>query len=69
MSGTGIIDAAKLNPAAYGKTASVGKKICNRRVGYREGVIRILEWHTNAGWIKAYVSAWNLEWIGRKRHS
>src|SRR6266496_5032007 len=69
VSRTGVINAAKQNSGGYEEIASVGKESWNCRIGDREGVIRILKWHTDAGEIKAYVRAWDLEWIGRKRHS
>ena len=69
MSRTGVVNAAKRNPGSYGETASVGKEIWNSRIRDCERIKRILDWHTDADGTKAYVSAWDLEWIGRKRHS
>src|SRR5436190_3209215 len=69
VSRTGVVNAAKQNSGSYGKIASVGKEIWNGRICDRKGIKRILKWHTDAGEIKPYVSAWDLEWIRRKRHS
>src|SRR4029077_8418292 len=70
MSGTRVVNAAKLNSRSYWQTASVGKKTWNSRIRDCEGVKRILDWHTQEkNWTKAYVSGWGLEWVGYKRHS
>ena len=69
MSRTGVVNTAKRNSGSYGETASVGKEIWNRRIRDREGIKRILDWHTDARWTKSLVRAWDLEWIGYKRHS
>src|SRR5262245_6486283 len=69
VSRTGVIDAAKQIYRGYGEIAPVRKEIWNSRIRDREGVKRILKWHTDTGEIKPYVSAWGLEWIGRKLHS
>src|SRR5262245_6657324 len=66
VSRTCVVNTAKLDSVSHGQTASVGKEIWNGRIRDREGVKGILKWHTDAGWIKGYVSAWLLEWIGRK---
>src|ERR1041385_7922093 len=68
--GAGVVNAAKLNSGSYGKAASVREKTWNSRIRDREGIKRILDWHTDAAaGIKVYVRAWHLEWIGRKGHS
>jgi hypothetical protein len=70
MSGTRVVNAAKLNPRRDRETASVGKKTWNSSIRDCEGIKRILDWHTNEKkWTKAYVNAWGLEWVGYKRHS
>src|SRR5215475_12720569 len=38
MSGTGVVNAAKLNPSSYGKTASVRKEIWNSCIRNREWI-------------------------------
>src|SRR2546425_278348 len=63
---TGVINAAKPNPGSHGSWDSVNDQ---SRIPDREGIKRILDWHTNAVGTKEHVSAWRLEWIGRKRHS
>ena len=68
MSGTRVVKAAKHNPRSYRETASVGKKTRNSRIRDCERIKRILDWHTDTEWTKAYVSAWDLKWIGNKRH-
>src|SRR6266481_5358951 len=69
MSGTAVVNTARCNLDRYGETASVGEKTWNSRIGDGKGIKRILDWHTDAAGTKAYVSAWDLEWIGHKRHS
>src|SRR2546429_7461508 len=64
-SGTGVVNAAKPHPRSHGSWDSVNNQ---SRVPDREGIKRILDWHTNAVGTKEHVSAWRLEWIGRKRH-
>src|SRR5437899_4729575 len=64
-SGTGVVNAAKPNPRSHGSWDSVNNQ---SRVADRERIKRILDWHTNAVGTKEHVSAWRLEWIGRKRH-
>ena len=54
---------AKHNQRSYGETASVGKEIWNSRIRDREGIKRILDWHTDAAEAKGYVRARDLEWI------
>ena len=69
MSGTGVVNAAKPNPGSHRETASVRKEIGIVASATVKGL--------NGFWIgtlmpegtKAYVSAWDLEWIGNKRHS
>ena len=68
VSRAGIINAAKLNSGIYGETASIGKKTWNSRIGYREGVKRILKWHTKRARTKRPIRAWDLEWIGNNWH-
>src|SRR6266480_619774 len=68
MSGTRVVNAAKLNPRSDRETASVGKKTWNSRIRDSEGIKRVLDWNTDGEATKAYVSAWDLEWIGRKRN-
>ena len=69
MSGTGVVNAAKLTPVVTGRPPPSGKKFgivasatVNGLNGFWIGTL-ILKW------TKAYVSAWDLEWIGHKRHS
>src|SRR6266568_7185510 len=62
---TGVVNAAKPNPRSHGSWDSVNDQ---SRIPDREGIKRILDWHTNAVGTKEHVSAWRLEWIGRKRH-
>src|SRR5438552_2578017 len=66
MSGTSIVNAAKKNPCSHGGWDSVNNQ---SRIPDGEGIKRIRDWHTDSRRAKAYVSAWNLEWIGDKRHS
>src|SRR6516162_3183788 len=68
MPGTGVINPAKDDSGSYRETASIGKKIWNSRVGDRERIKRILDWHTDTVGTKTYVGAWFLERIGGKRH-
>src|SRR5205814_7302818 len=65
----GVVNTTKPNTSSYGKTTSVRKKICNSRIRDGERIKRILDWHADAQLTKGYVSAWLLEWIGRKPHS
>ena len=67
MSGTGIVNAAKPNPGSHRETAP-SEKIWNSRIRDGERIKRIRDWHTDTEGTKAHVSAWDLEWIGRKRH-
>src|SRR5947207_8026881 len=69
MSGTGIVNAAKPNSGGHRQTASVRKEVWNGRIGDCEGIKRIRDWHTDIEAAKAYVSAWDVEWVGYKRHS
>src|SRR5260370_29071489 len=69
MSRTCVVNTARRNSRGYGETRSVRKEIWNSRIGYRERIKRILDWHTDAEWTKAHVSAWDLKWIGCQRHS
>ena len=69
MSGTGVVNTAKPNPVVTGRPAPSGKKFgivasatVNGLNGFEIGTLM------PAG-TKAYVSAWDLEWIGHKRHS
>ena len=62
MSGTSILSATKPNPGSHREAASVGKEIWNSAICHREGIKRILDWHTDAEWTKA-------EWVDRKRNS
>src|SRR5437667_7905264 len=64
-SGTGIVNAAKANPRSHGSWDSVNDQ---SRIPNREGIKRILDWHTNAVGTKECVSVWRFEWIGCKRH-
>src|SRR4029453_19148526 len=69
MSGTGIVNATKPNAGSDRETASVGKEIWNSRIRDCERIPRVHDWHTyRVGGTKAYVSAWDLEWVGLKRH-
>src|SRR5712691_12867969 len=63
VSRTGVVNGAKLNSGSYRKTASIGKKTWNRRIGDREGVKRILNWHTESARTKRPIRPWDLEWI------
>src|SRR6266487_7108171 len=65
-SGTSVVNAAKPNPRSHGDWHSVNKQ---SRIRDREGIKRILDWHTDAVGTKERVSIWRLEWIRRKRHS
>jgi hypothetical protein len=56
VSRTGVVNAAKPNSCSYGETASVGKEIWNSRIRDGERIKRILDWHTDAVWTKAYAS-------------
>ena len=68
MSGTGVVNAAKINPCRHGETDF--RQQTYSAIRDCEGIKRILDWHTDAEkWTKAYVSAWDLEWVGYKRHS
>ena len=60
--------ATKPNSGSYGETASIGKKIWNSRIGDRERIKRILNWHTERARTKGRSRAWGLEWIGDDRH-
>ena len=68
MPGTGVVNAAKPNACSHRETASVRKEIWNGRIGDCEGIKGIRDWHTDIEGTKGYVSAWNLKWIGCKRH-
>src|SRR5262245_58151388 len=68
VSGSGVVNCAKPNSGSYGKTASIGKKTWNSRIGYREGVEGILNWHTERARTKWPIGAGDLEWIGNNRH-
>ena len=68
MSGTGVINTAKRNTGGYGETASVGKEIRDGRIRDGERIKRILDGYADAELTKSYVSAWDLKWIGAKRH-
>src|SRR5713101_9569273 len=63
---TGVVNAAKPNPRSHGSWDSVNDQ---SRIPDREGIKRILDWHTNAVGTKEHVSARKLKWIGRKRNS
>src|SRR5207249_4688848 len=65
----GVVNTTKPNAGSNGKTGSVRKEICNSRIRDGEGIKPILDWHADAQLTKGYVSAWLLEWIGRKLHS
>ena len=69
MPGTGIVNAAEPNSGSHRETASVRKEIWNGRIGDGERIKRIRDWHTDIEATEAYVSAWDLEWVGYKRHS
>src|SRR4029453_6664001 len=66
MSGTNVVNATKPNLCSHRKARAVREKIWNSRIRICERIKRILDWHTDAEGAKAYVSAWGLEWIGRK---
>src|SRR6266480_3222366 len=65
MSGTGVVNAAESNTGRHRDTDSV-----NNHSVIRDGerIKRILDWHADAEGTKAHVSAWDLKWVGRKRH-
>src|SRR6266540_89976 len=63
---TGVVDAAKSNPCSYRSWNSVN---IQSRIRDGEWIKRIRDWHTDTRRAKAEVSAWDLEWIGYKRHS
>src|SRR6266513_2114104 len=65
VSRTGVVNSAKSHPGRHWDTDSVNN---HSVIGHRERIKRIRDWHTYAGRTKAYVSAWVLEWIRRKRH-
>src|SRR6266480_56328 len=67
MSGTGVVNGAKSNSGCYWETASIGKKVWNSRIGDREGVKRVLNWHAEGARTKIYIGAWDLEWVGNNR--
>ena len=62
----GVVDAAKSNPCSYRSWDSVN---IQSRIRDGERIKRIRDWHTDTRRAKADVSAWDLEWIGYKRHS
>ena len=67
MSGTGVVNAAKINPCRHRDTDSVNNHsvhpaTVNGLNGFEIGTLM-------PKWTKAYVSAWNLKWVGHKRHS
>src|SRR5439155_18988663 len=62
---TGVVNAAKPNSRSHGSWDSVNDQ---SRIPDREGIKRILDWHTDAVWTKERVRAWRFEWIRRKRH-
>src|SRR5438067_12814123 len=68
MPGASVINAAEPNVGGHRETASVGKEIWNGRIGDGERMKRIRDWHTDIEATKAYVSAWDLEWVGNKGH-
>src|SRR5262245_23606231 len=68
VSGSGVVNGAKPNSGGYGKTASIRKKTGNSRIGYGEGVKRILNWNTESARTKRPIRPWNLEWIWNNRH-
>src|SRR5436190_2915205 len=68
VSRTGVVNAAKLNSGSYRKTASIGKKTGDGRIGDREWIKRILNWHTEGARTKRPIGSWDLEWIGNNRH-
>src|SRR4029077_14036614 len=68
VSRTGVVHTANPHSCRHRETAPVGKKIWDSRVGDREGIKRIRDWHADADGTQGCVSVWDLEWIGRKRH-
>ena len=66
MPGTGIVNTAETNVGSYGETASVRKKTWNSRIRDCEWIKRIRDWDTDIEGNKAYVSTWDLEWVGYK---
>jgi hypothetical protein len=69
MSGTGIINATKPNARSDRQTRPIGKEIWNSRISDCERIPRVHDWDTDASGTKAYISAWDLKWIGVKRNS
>src|SRR5437016_7326817 len=61
MSGTGVVNTAKINPCRHWDTDAVNN---HSAIRHREGIKRILDCHADArkNWTQA-------EWIGYKRHS
>src|SRR6266480_3043582 len=69
VSGTGVVSSAEPNSGSYWQTGPVRKEIWNSRIRDCEGIKGILDWHTDIKLTRSYVSAWELEWVGYKRHS
>src|SRR6188472_2796899 len=65
----GIISATKPNAGSHRKTAPIREEICDRRIGDRERIERIRDWHADTTRTKADGKAWDLERVGRERHS
>src|SRR2546430_594099 len=63
---TRVVNCTKPNPCCHGDWHSVN---IQSRIPDREGIKRIRDWHTDTRRAKAHVHAWDLEWIGYKRHS
>src|SRR5579885_107579 len=68
VSGTGVVSPAEPNPGGYWKTGPIRKEMWDSGIGNCEWIKRILDWYTDIKETKTYISAWDLERIGRKRH-
>src|SRR5207249_1358763 len=69
MPRTGVVNAAEPNAGRDWKTGAVGKEIWNRRISHSERIKWVRDRHADASGTKAYVGAWDLEWVGAKRNS
>src|SRR6266498_2198324 len=63
---TRVVNCTKPNPCSHGSWDSVNSQ---SRIPDGERIKRIRDWHTETRRAKAHVHAWDLEWIGDKRHS
>src|SRR4030095_2660978 len=65
VSRTGVVNSAKRNPGSHRNWCAVDNQ---SGISNSERVKRIRDWYTDTVGTKAYVSAWDLKWIGHKRH-